>query len=47
MPHPEIKRWPSAWQANTLSRHFKSWILPQGSRSVLYKYMPNVTEIRP
>ena len=38
MPRPGIEPGPSAWQANTLPRRFKSRLVPQGSTSVSYTY---------
>ena len=38
MPQPGIEPGPSAWQADTLPRHYKSRLLSQGSTSVSYTY---------
>ena len=40
-----IKPGPHDLKATTLPRHCKSWLLPQGSRSVLYTY-PDFTCIK-
>ena len=37
-PRPGIEPGPSAWQANTLPRRYKSRLVPQGSTSVSYTY---------